>query len=192
MNEPFRILVICSGNRCRSPLAEFYLRHALAGLPVEVSSAGTLDIGPADVPPEMTTVASAMGLDLSAHRARPLGSLKGENVDLILGMERHHVAAAVVDAGLPADKTFTLAELARLLGPLAPPDRTADPVADARAIVAAAAARRAAAPTFVPHEDVTDPFGRSKKTYQKVAGRVVELCNEVAHGLFGVAPPSVA
>ncbi len=38
---PFKILTVCTGNICRSPLAEGLLRKVLRGLPVEVSSAGT-------------------------------------------------------------------------------------------------------------------------------------------------------
>ncbi|MDQ3878934.1 MAG: hypothetical protein M3290_11385 [Actinomycetota bacterium] len=191
MSAVFRILVICSGNRCRSPFAESYLQRALAGLPVEVASAGTLDIGPADVPSEMSTLARGMGLDLSAHRARPLTSISGSDVDLVLGMERHHVATAVVDGGLPADKTFTLAELSRLID-LLPAPETPDPVERARAIVAKAAERRAQSQMFVPDEDVTDPFGRSKKTYERVVARVADLCDTIASSLFGVASTPVA
>ncbi|MFN2595050.1 MAG: hypothetical protein ABR579_09210 [Actinomycetota bacterium] len=191
MNDVFRILVICSGNRCRSPFAESYLSRALAGLPVEVSSAGTLDIGPADVPTEMATIATSLGLDLSEHRARSLVSIKGTAVDLVLGMERNHVAAAVVDGGMPADKTFSLAELVRLLDP-PPTVASPDPAIRARTTVAEAAARRSRDRMFVADEDVPDPFGRSKKTYKQVATRVADLCAEVVWALFGIASTPVA
>ena len=191
MSEPFRILVICSGNRCRSPFAAFYLERALEGMPVEVSSAGTRDIGPADVPVEMARVASAVGLELSAHRARALTTVKGAEVDLVIGMERDHVAAAVVDAGMPPEKTFTLAELARLVDPV-PAIHVADPASRARTVVAEASARRANAGAFIPDENVPDPFGRSKKVYAQVAERVVGLCDEIVRALFGVDSATIA
>lgn len=191
VSDDFRILVICSGNRCRSPFAESYLERALTGLPVSVSSAGTLDIGAADVPSEMATLATSLGLDLSGHRSRSLASIKGAEVDLVIGMERNHVAAAVVDGGMPADRTFTLAELVRLLDP-PPAVETSDPATRARAVIAEAARRRGEAVSFVPDEDIADPFGRSRKTYQRVVNQLAELLDELVWDLFGIAATPVA
>ncbi len=81
-----KILVICTGNICRSPLAAALLAREMPGL--EVSSAG-LDalIGmPAD--PLAVQVGTAHGLDLSAHRARRIGAVHCHQSQLLLVMTR--------------------------------------------------------------------------------------------------------
>jgi len=52
MAAAFRIDFVCTGNRFRSPLAAELLRRAIGGLPVEVASVGTLDLGPLSALPE--------------------------------------------------------------------------------------------------------------------------------------------
>lgn len=91
------ILFVCTGNTCRSPLAEAILRHHLAGRDiqdVEVSSAGTgaWDGSPASEGAYL--VALEHGLDLSAHRARLLTPDLVRGADLILTMSLHHRARA--------------------------------------------------------------------------------------------------
>lgn len=87
------ILIVCSGNICRSPMADIYLRHRL-GLKnnaYTVSSAGTLGIQDdrADVQ-AVSVVASEAGLDLSTHITRGITRESVEEADLILVMEKRH------------------------------------------------------------------------------------------------------
>ena len=89
-----RVLFVCTGNICRSPLAEVLLRHVAQerGLDVAVSSAGTGAWNDAPASEGAYLVALERGLDLSTHRARLLTrELVGE-ADLILTMSRHHRA----------------------------------------------------------------------------------------------------
>ena len=109
-----RILVICSANRCRSPLAAALLRDHLVGRSPEahVASAG---FGDAGAPATSATVeaASALGLDLAEHRSRAVESALLVRADLILTMERYHVREVVVQDPDAWDRTFTLKELVR-------------------------------------------------------------------------------
>jgi protein-tyrosine phosphatase len=89
-----RILVVCSGNICRSPLAAELLRAraAAAGLDdLVVDSAGTLDIEGAGADPETVETAREIGLDLTAHRSKGLREEDVRTADLVLVMERRHV-----------------------------------------------------------------------------------------------------
>lgn len=92
-----KILTLCTGNICRSPLAEALLRDRLGarGRPVSVSSAGigALVGHPADETTQR--VALRHGVDLSAHRARQLTPEITRHVDLILAMEKHHLEYAL-------------------------------------------------------------------------------------------------
>ncbi|CAN5576337.1 hypothetical protein BH24ACT26_BH24ACT26_13700 [soil metagenome] len=182
----FEILFVCTGNRCRSPIAEGQLRRLAAGLPVEVGSVGLLDLGSAPALPEVLEVAHSAGLDLNAHRARYLNDVDLSEVDLVVGLERSHVAAAVVEANVPYERTFTLKEIVRLLSRVRPPDES-EPVARARAMVARAHEQRGAEQGFVPGEDIEDPFGGQRAAYVEMAQTVAELCAALVEGLFGRA-----
>ena len=90
-----RILLVCTGNICRSPLAAALLQRALAergAEGIEVSSAGTGAWDGAPVSEGAYLVGLEQGLDLSAHRARLLTRDLAEHSDLILTMARHHRA----------------------------------------------------------------------------------------------------
>ncbi len=88
-----KILLVCTGNICRSPLAAALLQRALTERGVEgmdVSSAGTGAWDGAPVSEGAYLVGLERGLDLSAHRARLLTRELIEEADLVLTMARHH------------------------------------------------------------------------------------------------------
>jgi protein-tyrosine-phosphatase len=89
------VLFICTGNTCRSPLAEALLRRKLADRGVEgvvVGSAGTGAWEGAPASEGAYLVGLEHGLDLSEHRARLLTRELASAASLILTMARHHRA----------------------------------------------------------------------------------------------------
>ena len=112
-----RVLFVCTGNICRSPLAEALLRRELDQRGIdsaEVSSAGT---GAWDGTPASEgafLVAFEHGLDLSAHRARLLTRDLIRDAELILTMSRHH-RTRVRDLG-GEGRVFVLGEYVGLKG----------------------------------------------------------------------------
>ena len=90
----YNILFICTGNTCRSPLAEVIARRALKQRGwhhVEVDSAGTAAMWDAPASEGSLAAASEIGLDLSAHRSQPVTHGLVGSADLILGMTSRHV-----------------------------------------------------------------------------------------------------
>ena len=84
------ILVLCTGNVCRSPTAEFLLRKSLAGVDVSVQSAGIGAVIDSPAEPLAQKVALSHGLDISSHRSRQVTMDMLKWADLILVMENGH------------------------------------------------------------------------------------------------------
>lgn len=180
----FEILVICTGNRNRSPIAEAALRQATEGLSVRVSSVGLLDLGCSPALPETLEVASCIGLDINAHRSRAITEVDVAKADLLLGLEWQHVAAAVVDYGAPADRAFTLLELAELLED-SPSIDESDPERRARSLVQSAHERKKAMGRSPLGASVHDPFGGPMAGYEEMAALVKQAAEGIAGQLFG-------
>ena len=86
------ILFVCSGNTCRSPLAEGIARSLLVdGEPFSVSSAGTSAMEGLPASVHSTEVGRQHGIDLSGHRSRLLSGTLVREADLIVTMGRGHI-----------------------------------------------------------------------------------------------------
>lgn len=183
------ILVVCTGNICRSPIAEGLLRKALtsrfgSGAP-SVSSAGIWGVIGSSATSEAVAAAEERGVDIRNHVARRVSGMPPIDDDLVLGMAREHRDALVdLDERL-RDRTFTLKEFVRLVESL-PPVVDGDPSASLRERVAQAAAARADGFSGNPHdEDVVDPLGLPMQSYRAVAWELDEWIARLVDGLFG-------
>lgn len=93
--DPFRVVFVCTGNICRSPMAEVVFRHLAdsAGLGDRVlsTSAGTGDWHVGERADRRTLAALARrGYDGSAHRARQFETAAFHSQDLIVALDRGH------------------------------------------------------------------------------------------------------
>lgn len=85
-----RITTVCTGNICRSPMAEYLLRQRLAagGAAVDSVGIGALVGAPAD--PTVLALLAERGIDCSAHRGRQADAASLSQADLILTAEQLH------------------------------------------------------------------------------------------------------
>jgi len=89
----FKILFVCTGNTCRSPIAEGALRALLKGRGIEnidVCSAGTASMPGSPATQYAIEAVKTWNADISCHRSRPLSGELLEEMDLILVMTSMH------------------------------------------------------------------------------------------------------
>lgn len=182
------ILVVCTGNVCRSPMAEGLLRAALRrrfgdAAPL-VSSAGTHGWEGSAAMPGSVEAARELGVDITAHRGRLLTPAMAREAGLLLCMAGDHRAAFASERDL-ARRAFTLKEMVRLTEVLAPAD--ADPERLAERVAEADAARERRLAPVSRDEDVADPLGQPPEAYRAVAWELETWIERLVAGLFGPA-----
>jgi protein-tyrosine phosphatase len=106
-----RVLFVCTGNTCRSPLAAAALRHELGadGGRVEVSSAGTSAWEGQPASEGSIVVAAGDGLDLDGHRSSRVTVSRVRTADLVFVMEPLH-RAALEALGAPLERVYVMSE----------------------------------------------------------------------------------
>ncbi|MEC7922053.1 MAG: hypothetical protein VX496_01520, partial [Planctomycetota bacterium] len=95
MREKKQAIFICSGNICRSPMAEVLLRERIEkrSLDLETASAGTLGIEDHAANPDAVTAAAELALDLQDHRSRGISHELLEDAFAIVLMGPEHESA---------------------------------------------------------------------------------------------------
>lgn len=85
MNDPIRVLILCTGNSARSQIAEGLLRHD-GGERFEVHSAGTRA---SFVRPEAIQVMREIGIDITGHRSKKVDEFAGQQFDYVITVCDH-------------------------------------------------------------------------------------------------------
>lgn len=182
------ILTVCTGNICRSPLAEAVLASRLADLQLRVHSAGTQALLGSGMPDEARALAERNGVTparAGAHRARLITESLLRDADLVLAMAAAHSAAVVQLAPRRLHRTFTLREFARLAATL--DDRVLRGVARGsdnprsrfNAVVQAVADQRGVASRSILDEDVVDPYRQPEQVYAQAEAQLIPALAQV-------------
>ncbi len=179
------IVVLCTANMRRSPLAAAMLerRLAAAGVSARVRSAGMLGAGQG-ASPEAEAVAAERGLDLSGHRSRKVDADLLRGADLVIGMAREHVREVVVLADDVFPRSFTLRELVRRAeerGPREPHEAFADwlhRLHEGRVVEDLL--------EDVAEDDVADPGEGSLRRHERTAEEIDGLVARFVEAAWGV------
>jgi len=129
-------------------------------------------------------LAEGLGLDLSGHRARNLADADLTDFDLVLGFERRHVLAAVVDAGAPIERTFTLPDFVDLLATIPGQPLQSDRVERALVRIRHAHAQRPPGFRNAPMAELRDPLGLPAAAQRETAQELDRLVAELSELLL--------
>lgn len=183
---PLRVLVVCTGNVCRSPAVELLLRSRLGGAAgIEVGSAGLDALVGEPVAAPMARLLLAAGADPGRFTARQLEASDIRAADFVLTMTAAQRRTVVTILPSAVRRTFTLMEFAAIAELVAPDAGGGGPAERAAAIVEAAPRARALRGP-AGDDDVEDPYRRSDEVYERVFGVVDDAVARVA-GVLGSA-----
>jgi protein-tyrosine phosphatase len=191
-SAPVRILTVCTGNICRSPVAERLLQAGLDQVVpggFEVASAGTRAMVGDPMQPLSADIVRTFGGDPDNFAARQLNQKILRGVDLVLTMTSAHRGEVLqLDASL-LKRTFTIREFARMLdvldqraaasggnGPAAVPaaDHHDDGLLGANTAswkslpARAAGVRHLSLPADAAENDIIDPYRRAPEVYRQM------------------------
>ncbi|ROP65062.1 low molecular weight phosphatase family protein [Curtobacterium sp. ZW137] len=183
-----RILFVCSGNICRSPLGEQLLRAELGAVDsVTVESAGTIAQDGAAMDGFAASQSVRLGGDPGPHASRYLTESIAASADLVLTAERSHRADVVRLSPRASKRAFTIKQFARVLDGLEPDD-LADVTSPEQLVERVARLRGTVAPPADPaDDDVDDPYRRSESTHERVATEIHRAVATIADALRAIA-----
>lgn len=185
------VLIVCTANICRSPMAAALLQRSLdvAGVPASVESSGTSAVlewgGPAA--PEAVQVMSSMGLDIAAHASRPLAIEQIESADLVIGLAREHLRDVAVMSPDALPRLVTLKELVRRAGTVGAPGVGEDLGEWLQRLTVGRPLQELMGDSL--SDDILDPFGLPLSEFRRTATEIAGLTDRVAGSLSLVGRP---
>ncbi|RFA18749.1 low molecular weight phosphatase family protein [Subtercola boreus] len=200
-SEPFIILFVCTGNVCRSPLAEqlFAAKIAEVGLGelIIVHSAGTAALVGQGMPAQAAALSEGLGGHPEPHRARLLTAEMVMDADIVLALAREHRGSVAQLVPKAQARTFTLIEFARLLHAASQEHRIASEPAlpevpdFLRDLVERAALFRGVVggPGEPELDDVLDPYRRSQQSYDLSTQQITQAAKVIVAALEQIVGP---
>jgi protein-tyrosine phosphatase len=169
----FRVLFVCIGNVCRSPLGQHLLAARLPAEQFEVSSAGVGALVGEPMNAEAALHLEPHGITADGFAARQLTADIVADSDLILTATRAIRSRLLEDSPRALRRTFTVLEFAALLDTV--------PNGEPAEVVAGAAEQRSRA--VLGDYDIPDPYGRGESAHRLAAEEMLAAVERIAKGL---------
>lgn len=171
------VLFVCTGNVCRSPMAEGFLKEQAErrSLDLHVRSTGTHAWNGRAATIDGRKVMASLGVPIDDHRSMELDSELIDWADLVICMAYEHVREVERTFADATAKTYTLKGFLELLPSL--------PTYEDTGSWLRAAAELQSLADAVADPDVDDPFGEREAAYRRVATEIRELIERLADGL---------
>ncbi|OZG57173.1 protein-tyrosine-phosphatase [Bifidobacterium tissieri] len=163
-----RIMFVCTGNVCRSPMGELMMKRYLAGSSIVVSSAGVKGLKSHPIHQSSAKLMTSVGIDSSAFRSRPLTADMAQDSDLILCFEKEQRRDIVSMAPMTVNYTFLVTEFANMCLYSAQQQLVKGRTLEERlqSVIDAASFIR---PMIPAPRDVDDPMGKSFDVFCRAA-----------------------
>ena len=175
------MLVVCTGNICRSPAAELLLRHRLGpGSGIGVASAGIHALAGAPVAEPMAALLRERGIAVDGWTARQLDPDEVRRSAVVLTMTGDQRSAVVRRAPGAVRRAFTLQEFADIAR-LSPGEPGTGPAERLAALVTAAPIARAQRTS--DGDDIEDPYRREAAVFERVLARIETAVDAVVAAL---------
>lgn len=185
----FTVLLVCTGNICRSALAERLGRAYLgergdgASAAVRLTSAGTRAVVGSTMHPDSALVLQGYGAEPGDFVARQLEEAHVREADLVLTMTRAHRDDVLARSPRALARTFTLREAADLLARLESPPPAGSGVQEAGVVLVQALAAGRAHRSSGRDDDVPDPVGKPLDAHAEagelIAGALLPLLDRL-------------
>jgi len=187
---PASVLVVCTGNVCRSPLVEGLLRRRLAELgvgpdEVVVASAGVRALAGDPMTPQAERELTTLGGEARGFRSRQLVESMVRGADLVVTAERAHRSAVVQLVPRALRYTFTVRELHRLMGDADLAQLPDGPAERVRALPQLASARKGMVAAAADDDDIADPYRRSDDDYARTTSQLDPAVRALAAVIAG-------
>lgn len=177
--ETFTILVVCTGNVCRSPYFERVLAADLARLSVRVEGAGTGALLIDRMSSGSQALLRERGLDGARYRPRQVTPALVREADLVLTASREHRRILVEEAPTAASRVFALLDFADVCAAPVPGTRGVDGLREFVAKSPAGSVERHSARSDAKAE-ILDPFRQSPEVFARMAAQADPALARVA------------